>query len=995
MTASNRSKQNQSRVSRKQARARRALVESIEPRILMSADVITKLADFTTTSGTLNVGGMIIDSQGNLYGSNVARGANSDGTVFELAAGTNTVTTVAAFSSSTGTNPYGGLLRDSSGDLFGITDAGGANHYGTVFEIAANTGTVTTLASFNYTDGAAPQSNLIRDSAGNLFGTALAGGGSGDGAVFEIAANTNTITDIASFDGTDGTNPSGNLVTDSSGDLFGTTSTSVFEIAHGTTAITNLGNFTSSTGTSPENGLVIDSSGNLYGDTETGGANGNGTVFEVADGSDTITVLASFGSTTGTDPIGGLAIDSSGNLFGTTQGGGDNGKGTIFELASGGSTITPLASSSTATGYASRGSLVLDSAGKLYGTTSSGGANGFGTVFSAAPATSTQAVITAQPTSNVTAGTSQSISVSLENDLGVVDATNQGTVTLSLASGPGLATVGGTLSVAAVNGVATFPGLTFDTAGAYTLTASSAGLTSDTTNSITVVPAAASQLAVSQQPTAAVAGQAIGPVIVDVEDAFGNLVTTDTSPVTITTSDGAAVSGTTTVSAVAGVATFADLSVGEAGLHTLSAADGSLTPATSSGFSIIPNVAAQLVFDQQPTTTAAGLAIGVVTVDVDDAFGNLITSDTSPITVSNNDTAALNGTTTASAIGGVATFSALSIQRSGTHTLTASDGNLGSGTSNPFIITPGAATQLVVVGQPTSATVGQSIGAVAIEVEDAFGNLAASNQSNVTLSAELTGAVSAGVSSAGSALTGTTTLAARNGVAVFDGLSIATDGNYSLSATDAALTPAVSAALTISGTPAPTNVLIAGKKIAPLVINTSTAFPQSIGVLKRLSVRIQSASGGKTVLSETIRVKNSRAILGNLNIHKAGVYNVVISDANGQSMTQQLAIVASAPAQLSFVTQPNFVNGQSAVAVRVLDRYGNLSTAADGTTVTLQLGPHPILGSQPTLGGTLTATVDNGLASFPDVTVNQNGRARLLASDGKLRPARSNVFSNA
>ncbi len=116
--------------------------------------------------------------------------------------------------------------------------------------------------------------------------------------------------------------------------------------------LSTLGIFTGANGQSPRAGLIMDGSGNLYGTTEVGGANGDGTVFEIAKGSGTITTLASFNGTNGAEPLAGLIMDSSGNLYGTTDQGGPtwnpsagvHGDGTVFELAKGSGTITTLAS---------------------------------------------------------------------------------------------------------------------------------------------------------------------------------------------------------------------------------------------------------------------------------------------------------------------------------------------------------------------------------------------------------------------------------------------------------------------------------------------------------------------------------------------------------------------------------------------------------------------------------------------------------------------------
>ncbi len=166
-----------------------------------------------------------------------------------------TLTTLASFNGTNGDAPYAGLVMDGQGNLYGTTRYGGADGIGAVFEIANGSNAITNVASFNGSDGIYPEGSLILDSQGNLYGTAEYGGASGDGAVFEIARGSNTIIDLASFDGTDGI--------------------------------------------SPEAGLVMDGQGNLYGTTVVGGATGDGTVFEIASGSNAITTLASFSGTNG------------------------------------------------------------------------------------------------------------------------------------------------------------------------------------------------------------------------------------------------------------------------------------------------------------------------------------------------------------------------------------------------------------------------------------------------------------------------------------------------------------------------------------------------------------------------------------------------------------------------------------------------------------------------------------------------------------------------
>jgi len=126
----------------------------------------------------------------------------------------------------------------------------------------------------------------------------------------------------------------------------------------------------------------------------------------------------------------------------------------------------------------------------------------------------------------------------------------------------------------------------------------------------------------------------------------------------------------------------------------------------------------------------------------------------------------------------------------------------------------------------------------------------------------------------------------------------------------------------------------------------------------------------------------------------AGSYTLVISDAFGNKMTDQVTILPASPAKLQFVTEPTTVEGTSAVMVRAVDAYGNLTSAADGTIVHIRLGWHPLLGKKPAFTGSTTAALVNGVATFANLAIANKGRARLFASATKLRSVQSSVFVN-
>jgi uncharacterized repeat protein (TIGR03803 family) len=347
---------------------------------------------------------VIVDASGNLFGTTYYGGTQGEGTVFELADinGTyaSTPTTLYSFTAGfDGANPYSGLITDAAGDLFGTTFQGGPFDGGTVFEITNTNGTYasTPMTLYGFTgaaDGANPRANLIMDAAGDLFGTTWDTGSGNAGTVFEIAkvngSYAPTPTTLATFDGTNGAMPEAGLVMDAAGDLFGTTSTegangdgTVFEIkfSNGSYAATptTLVSFASTDGANPQSTLIMDAAGDLFGTTNAGGADNKGTIFEIkfSNGSYAATPTTLYGFTGGADgetPLAGVIMDAVGDLFGTTSNAGSGGLGTVFELAytngSYASALTIVHSFSSADNDgAPYGALTADAKGDLFGTT--------------------------------------------------------------------------------------------------------------------------------------------------------------------------------------------------------------------------------------------------------------------------------------------------------------------------------------------------------------------------------------------------------------------------------------------------------------------------------------------------------------------------------------------------------------------------------------------------------------------------------------------------
>jgi len=353
------------------------------------------LYSFTNeTDGGYPYSTLVQDAAGNLYGTTYYGGAYTYGTAFELSTGPETVLHSFGNGMGDGSSPFAGLVRDSSGNLYGTTYSGGASGYGTVFMLDT-TGKETILHSFaGGADGNSPiYGSLVRDGSGNLYGTTKLGGASGVGTVFKVT-KTGKETVLYSFtNGLDGGYPFGGLVRDSSGNLYGTTYSggassvgTVFKVTK-TGTETVLYNFAGGAdGEYPYAGLVRDTSGNLYGTTSEGGHSNVGTVFKVTPTGHE-TVLYSFaGGKDGANPFAGLVRDTKGNLYGTTEAGGASGVGTVFELtATGKETVLHTFTAGKTDGANPFGGLVRDAAGNLYGTTFVGGAFGHGAVYEITP----------------------------------------------------------------------------------------------------------------------------------------------------------------------------------------------------------------------------------------------------------------------------------------------------------------------------------------------------------------------------------------------------------------------------------------------------------------------------------------------------------------------------------------------------------------------------------------------------------------------------------
>jgi uncharacterized repeat protein (TIGR03803 family) len=374
-----------------------ALLFTVAVSPVAQAQTFTVLHSFSAVPDGANPNGPVIDVGGNLYGTTTEGGAGvTSGTVFRVS-GNGSETVVYSFTGGAdGANPYAGLVHDSLNNGYGTTQNGGSFTSGTIFKLDSR-GHKTVLHNFAFGEGMFPDTALVLDPAGNLYGTAPDGGNSALGTAYKLDTN-GTLTVLHSFAGaTDGANPLGPLVRDGAGNLYGTTEFGGFSIGYGTVFKidangheTVLYSFTGGAdGANPVAGLALDPAGNLYGTTEFGGAACNcGVVFRL-DKTGKETVLYSFagGSADGAHPVAGVTLNlSKKRLYGTTYIGGPSGRGVVFEIDGNGQekVLHSFTGSAIDGGHPLAG-LAIDAQGNLFGTTIDGGAFTFGTVFKLTP----------------------------------------------------------------------------------------------------------------------------------------------------------------------------------------------------------------------------------------------------------------------------------------------------------------------------------------------------------------------------------------------------------------------------------------------------------------------------------------------------------------------------------------------------------------------------------------------------------------------------------
>ena len=393
--------------------------------ITSSAQTFNTLATFDGNNGSQPLSSLIQGTDGNFYGTTSSGGnlnacdGSGCGTIFKMTPD-GTLTTVFSFSGTDGVAPQS-VVQGSDGYLYGTTfcSLGGFHRAtlpgkaplicpggGIVFKVSTS-GTLVTLHSFTGPDGDSISPGLIQGNDGNFYGTTTGGGTDNWGTVFKITPG-GTLTTLHSFAGPDGSGPYGGLVQGSDGNFYGTTGQggnpvckagygcgTVFKITPNG-VLTLLHSFTGPDGIRPLGGLVQATDGNFYGTTTGGGAHNDcsnqdcGTIFRITP-SGTLTTLYNFAGPDGAEPHASLLQATDGNLYGTTDSGGQGNAGTAFRFTTSG-TLTTLyrfcSLTDCADGSVPDGALLQGTSGPFYGTTSTGGDStcdapaGCGTIFS-------------------------------------------------------------------------------------------------------------------------------------------------------------------------------------------------------------------------------------------------------------------------------------------------------------------------------------------------------------------------------------------------------------------------------------------------------------------------------------------------------------------------------------------------------------------------------------------------------------------------------------
>jgi uncharacterized repeat protein (TIGR03803 family) len=353
-----------------------------------SSGAFTRILAFNGAPAT-PYGRLLARPDGSLYGVSAGGGAMSAGTIFKLVPGVSFELLHGFQATQDGTGAYDGLSVGSDGALYGTAPKGGADTVGTIYKLTSSD-TFKLLMSPSTADasGFYPYGSVVQASDGALYGVMMAGGAGSAGTIYKMTT-AGAVTLAHAFDSAKhGSKPYGRLVAASDGLLYGTTTGggssyagTLFSYDPAAKRFALLYTFGGTNGSNPFAGLTEGSDGRLYGTAFAGGANGFGTVFAFDKATGALTRLYSFKGTDGAYPYAGLVEAADGRLYGTTSGGGANNQGTIFSIQKSGGGFTVMHSFNGTDGSAPRGGLTQGADFALYGVTPKGGATNGGVIF--------------------------------------------------------------------------------------------------------------------------------------------------------------------------------------------------------------------------------------------------------------------------------------------------------------------------------------------------------------------------------------------------------------------------------------------------------------------------------------------------------------------------------------------------------------------------------------------------------------------------------------
>ncbi|HYI01103.1 beta strand repeat-containing protein [Hyalangium sp.] len=563
-------------------------------------------------------------------------------------------------------------------------------------------------------------------------------------------------------------------------------------------------------------------------------------------------------------------------------------------------------------------------------------------------------------------------------------------VTVELATGPASAQLEGTATVSAVDGVASFPGLIIKKAGTgYSLRATSGTLTAATSPTFDVVPAAPAALKLTGPTSMPAGGTADFQVVI--EDAFANVASNYTGTVHFTSTDAQAVlpADSTFTAADAGQKSFPGVALHTAGSQTVTATDTVTATLTDSvTVSVVSVGATQMMLTVPATPVTAGSPFSVQ-VTMRDSSGNLATGYIGTVRFTSTDPQAVlpaNYTFTA-ADAGQKTFSGVELRTAGTQSLTATDTAAATLTaSQDLTVNPGALASLS-LSAPPAATAGSAF-SVSVGARDAFGNLVTGYTGTVSFSSDDTG---------GTLPADYTFTAGDAGNHVFN-VTLVTAGLQRLRITDGTRNDSADVIVNPSNATRLEFVVPSGSIPAGTGFSvTVTAYDVFNNVATGYTGTVQfTSSDGQAVLPAdyTFGPADDGTASFPVELRTAGSQTLTLTHSvPGGTLSDSKTVTPASPAQLAFSVQPTGSNARTplaAVSVTVRDAYGN-DTTASSPTVELSLTGGNVAA---TLSGTLSRDPISGVATFSDLSIDQEGNGfQLVATGGALTQATSTAFS--